>query len=67
MRIQEQWGLAEPFLKCWGTIPALSAAAALEVDSVTLNTHMGGGLCAHSPELSSAVSAQECLCACMVH
>lgn len=33
MRVQEPWGLAEPLLKCWRAVPALSAAAAAwEVD-----------------------------------
>lgn len=52
MRVQEPWGLAELLLKCWGAVPALSAAAAAwEVDSVTQDTQMEGGLCAHPLEL----------------
>lgn len=51
MRVQEPWGLAELLLKCWGAVPPLSAAAAWEVDSVTQDTQMGGGLCAHPLQL----------------
>lgn len=41
MRVQEPWGLAELLLKCWGAV----------VDSVTQDTQMEGGLCAHPLQL----------------
>lgn len=48
MKGQELGDLVEPLLKCWAVVPALSAAAAWQVGSVTQDNQLGGGLCAHS-------------------
>lgn len=51
MKVREPRGVAELLLKCWGAGPALSAAAAWEVDSLTQDTQMAGRLYAHLPQL----------------